>query len=66
MANLILGEDEGKVVESVRYVLPNKHYVPVDMRYVGLDNMTPAQAEVFQPLAHPSGLISATVARTKA
>ena len=25
----------------VRYVLPNKHYVPVDMKYIGVDNTTP-------------------------
>lgn len=25
----------------MRYVLPNKHYIPVDMKYIGLDNTTP-------------------------
>ena len=28
-------------VQSVTYNLPNKHYVPVDMKYIGVDNMTP-------------------------
>ncbi|THH09033.1 hypothetical protein EW145_g2310 [Phellinidium pouzarii] len=52
-------------LESVGYALPNRHYVPVDMKYVGIENMTPAKAEVFCPLAAPSGLISATVARNR-
>ncbi|KAI0664326.1 uricase [Cubamyces menziesii] len=50
-------------VQSVTYNLPNKHYVPVDMKYIGVDNMTPAKADVFVPLSAPSGLISATVSR---
>jgi urate oxidase len=32
---------ENADVESVSYTLPNKHYVPVDMKYIGVDNMTP-------------------------
>ncbi|KAL6301556.1 uricase [Sparassis latifolia] len=54
---------ENARVQSVTYKLPNKHYVPVDMRYIGLDNTTPANAEVFLPLDTPSGLITATIAR---
>ncbi|KAL5504045.1 hypothetical protein ACEPAH_8118 [Sanghuangporus vaninii] len=54
---------EHKQVLSAAYALPNKHYVPVDMKYIGIDNLTPAKAEVFIPLAAPSGLITATVAR---
>ncbi|OBZ73109.1 Uricase [Grifola frondosa] len=50
-------------VESVTYTLPNKHYVPVDMKYIGVDNLTPSKAEVFVPIAAPSGLISATITR---
>lgn len=61
MAEQIVKEHEK--VESARYALPNKHYVPVDMKYIGLDNLTPANAEVFIPLSHPSGLITATVSR---
>lgn len=30
-----------KHLQSVSYTLPNKHYVPVDMRYVGVENMKP-------------------------
>jgi len=26
---------------SVRYVLPNKHYIPVDMKYINVDNTSP-------------------------
>jgi len=33
--------NENKLVEKVSYVLPNKHYIPVDMRYIGLDNVSP-------------------------
>ncbi|KAI8974623.1 uricase [Trametes punicea] len=50
-------------IVSVTYNLPNKHYVPVDMKYIGIDNMSPPKAEVFIPLSAPSGLISATVSR---
>ncbi|KIJ31342.1 hypothetical protein M422DRAFT_61667 [Sphaerobolus stellatus SS14] len=50
-------------VQSVSYVLPNKHYIPVDMKYIGLDNMTAASAEVFMPVSAPSGRIAGTVSR---
>jgi urate oxidase len=39
MAQRMLAENAG--VMSVRYVLPNKHYIPVDMKYIGVDNTTP-------------------------
>jgi hypothetical protein len=39
MAQRVLAENAGVV--SVRYVLPNKHYIPVDMKYIGVDNTTP-------------------------
>jgi len=55
--------EEHPKLESVSYTLPNKHYIPVDMKYIGIDNLTPAKAEVFCPIAAPSGLISATIAR---
>lgn len=61
MAQRVLAENVG--VESVRYVLPNKHYIPVDMKYIGMDNTTPQNAEVFTPVDAPSGLISATISR---
>ena len=62
MATQIVSEHRNVV--KCAYALPNKHYVPVDMKYIGLDNMTPAKAEVFCPIAAPSGLITATVSRT--
>ncbi|CAA7265707.1 unnamed protein product [Cyclocybe aegerita] len=55
---------ENASVTSVSYSLPNKHYVPVDMKYIGVDNLTPSKAEVFTPIAAPSGLIKATISRT--
>jgi hypothetical protein len=39
MAQRVLAGNAG--VESVRYSLPNQHYIPVDMKYIGLDNTTP-------------------------
>ncbi len=33
--------EEHLQIEEVRYALPNKHYVPVDMKYIGVDNTTP-------------------------
>lgn len=63
MAQQIVTEHAG--IDSVSYSLPNKHYIAVDMKYIGLDNTTPSQAEVFMPIETPSGLISATVSRKK-
>jgi hypothetical protein len=45
MAQRVLAENEG--VESVRYVLPNKHYIPVDMKYIGVDNTTPCVPRIL-------------------
>jgi hypothetical protein len=39
MGERVIEENGG--VRDVSYVLPNKHYVPVDMRYIGIDNLTP-------------------------
>jgi len=61
MAQRIITENAS--VQNVSYALPNKHYIPVDMKYLGIDNTSPAAAEVFVPIAHPSGLITATVSR---
>ncbi|KAG1764311.1 hypothetical protein EDD22DRAFT_979069 [Suillus occidentalis] len=55
----VIAENAG--VESVVYKLPNKHYIPVNMNYIGVDNT--ANAEVFTPTSAPSGLISATISR---
>lgn len=61
MAQRLVAENEHVI--SVTYTLPNKHYIPVNMEYIGIDNMTPSKAEVFTPVAAPSGLISATISR---
>ncbi|KAG9047045.1 hypothetical protein FS837_003182 [Tulasnella sp. UAMH 9824] len=62
MAQEILKENS--TVSSVTYRLPNKHYVPVNLSFFKLENMTPPdKAEVFTPLESPSGLIMATVSR---
>lgn len=39
MAQRIIAENYS--VNSVTYTLPNKHYIPVDMRYLDVDNLTP-------------------------
>ncbi|KAK4048421.1 hypothetical protein OIV83_004767 [Microbotryomycetes sp. JL201] len=61
MCEQILAENDK--VSSVTYKLPNKHYFAVDMSYIGEENVRPDKAEVFMPVAHPSGLIIATVDR---
>lgn len=41
-------------VKSITYSLPNKHYIPVDLTYIGLENIRPPEkAEVFCPIAAP-------------
>lgn len=47
MAQQIIAEHAN--VESVTYALPNKHYIPVDMKYIGVDNLTPLS---FKPFSH--------------
>jgi len=54
---------ENAFIQTASYALPNKHYIPVDMKYIGVDNLTPSKAEVFVPVDAPSGLITATVSR---
>lgn len=61
MARRILARDE--YIASISYSLPNKHYIPVNMQHWNIDNLTPNKAEVFTPIAAPSGYISATVNR---
>ncbi|KAJ7664403.1 hypothetical protein DFH06DRAFT_1187675 [Mycena polygramma] len=61
MAQRVIAENAH--VQTASYALPNKHYIPVDMRYLGVDNMTPSKAEVFMPVSAPSGLITATATR---
>jgi urate oxidase len=39
MAQLIIAENAQ--VQSVSYALPNKHYIPVDMSYLGVENVIP-------------------------
>jgi hypothetical protein len=39
MGQRVFAENAGVV--RVGYVLPNKHYILVDMKYIGVDNTTP-------------------------
>jgi urate oxidase len=39
MGQRVLAENAG--VKTVEYTLPNKHYIAVDMKYIGMDNTTP-------------------------
>ncbi|MGU3282697.1 factor-independent urate hydroxylase [Methylobacterium sp. WL7] len=47
-------------VAEIAFVMPNKHYVPIDLRPFGLDN----PGTVFLPTDEPSGRIEATIGRT--
>ncbi|KAB5592526.1 Uricase [Ceratobasidium theobromae] len=49
---------------SISYRLPNKHYIPVSLDFIGLANSKPKDAEVFCPVEAPSGYITATVSRS--
>ncbi|KAJ2172995.1 hypothetical protein GGF45_004515 [Coemansia sp. RSA 551] len=49
-------------VDDVYYALPNIHYFPFDLSKFGLKN-TQTDAEVYMPIADPSGLITATISR---
>ncbi len=40
-------------VEDVEYALPNKHYIPIDLGFIGLQNTAEKDVEVFLPTAHP-------------
>lgn len=44
---------------EIAFVMPNKHYLPVDLRPFGLDNA----GAVFQPTDEPYGRIEATIGR---
>ncbi|KAJ1729201.1 hypothetical protein LPJ72_005097 [Coemansia sp. Benny D160-2] len=60
MADRIL--NEFAAVDDVYYALPNIHYFPFDMSKFGLKNLQ-QDAEVYMPLADPSGHITATISR---
>ncbi|KAF9279543.1 hypothetical protein BGZ74_002829 [Mortierella antarctica] len=52
-----------KWLDRVSYALPNRHFFAVDLSYFrGTKNLA-EHADVYQPLADPSGLITATIAR---
>ncbi|KAG1820834.1 uricase [Suillus subaureus] len=64
MGQRVIAENSG--VESVTYKLPNKHYIPVDMKYIGVDNTTPLSIIHFFSFSAywlSFGLISATICR---
>lgn len=51
------------LIESVDYLLPNKHYFEIDLSWhKGLKN-TGKDAEVYAPQSDPNGLIQCTVTR---
>ncbi|KAJ1642494.1 hypothetical protein J3B02_001444 [Coemansia erecta] len=49
-------------IDDIYYALPNIHYFPFDLSPFGLKNLQ-ADAEVYMPIADPSGYITATVSR---
>jgi urate oxidase len=55
-----------KLLDSVHYELPNKHYFEIDLSWFkGLKN-TGADATVYAPQSDPNGLIKCTVSRVGA
>ena len=42
MGQRLIKENAG--VDRATYTLPNKHYLPVDMKYIGIDNTSPFQS----------------------
>jgi hypothetical protein len=42
---------ENAFVRRVTYALPNKHYIPVDMRWAGVDNLSPCVFRLSPPIA---------------
>ncbi|KAK3843777.1 MAG: urate oxidase [Linnemannia gamsii] len=52
-----------KWLDRVSYALPNRHFFAVDLSYFRGTKNLQEHADVYQPLADPSGLITATVAR---
>ncbi|KAJ1307523.1 hypothetical protein OPQ81_001621 [Rhizoctonia solani] len=61
MSQLFIADNA--TANSISYRLPNKHYIPVPLDYIGLANTKPKDAEVFCPIEAPSGYITATVSR---
>lgn len=59
----ILDDENCSAVSQVSLTMPNRHYIPIDLKWAGLENIKADKAEVFLPSAHPSGLIKATVTR---
>ncbi|KAF5100302.1 hypothetical protein D0Z03_000823 [Geotrichum reessii] len=55
---------EAPLLDTVTYLLPNKHFVELDLSWHhGLQN-TGKDAEVYVPLSNPNGLIKSVVKRT--
>ncbi|KAG8714095.1 hypothetical protein FRC11_009873 [Ceratobasidium sp. 423] len=44
---------DNAIANSISYRLPNKHYIPVPLDYIGLANTKPKDAEVFCPVEAP-------------
>ncbi|PWN91215.1 putative urate oxidase [Acaromyces ingoldii] len=62
-AERILDDGACQAVADVELTMPNRHYIPIDLKWAGVENLKEDQAEVFLPTAHPSGLIRAKIAR---
>ena len=61
MGQRLIGENAA--VNRATYTLPNKHYIPVDMKYIGIDNTSPFQSPSFlgkrqgANVTHDTGLL---------
>ncbi|KAG9308573.1 hypothetical protein JVU11DRAFT_11677 [Chiua virens] len=52
---------ESECVEEVTYKLPNKHYIPVEMKYLGLDNLTPSEIRFLARIGYLIPFVVAAV-----
>ena len=48
-------------IAEIRLAMPNRHYIPIDLTPIGLDN----PGTVFLPTDEPHGQIEATIGRTR-
>ncbi|EGF80481.1 hypothetical protein BATDEDRAFT_11731 [Batrachochytrium dendrobatidis JAM81] len=53
-------------VKDITYELPNKHVFVYDLKRFGVTNQTGGASTVYYPVADPSGLITATISRSRA
>jgi urate oxidase len=56
--------DEIKDVKEVTYTLPNRHYVPVNMQYLGVENIEPLSI-IYVSKSLPRSALAGTLLDTR-